>query len=487
MRQFFSDVTLQMKAIWARLEGQQRLVVGAVLLATVVGLGAMVWYAGQPSYETVYTAQSADEMKRAQQALGQAGISYITDDTGRSFLVERSKVAQANNVIAMENLTGPQPIGLTGSSMLEDAATKQWRLDSVSRSQAEAAIARIDGVVDVTVTASRPRSAIAFRDRARQNQARATVLLRLRSGVPFEVTARSAASIASSQLSVPMENIDVVSATGGHRWAYNPDRETGAGSSEFLDLQRNMSDARTRMAQERLNQMWPGKISVNVHVELDPKWEVRSEKVIPDEPLLKSEDTTKDSTDNPAASEEVDGASSKNEKKTREYVTEIGTRRTGSMMPEIKRISVAVLYDKSILADGDITSDLAKAVKAIVGWDPSRDNEDSFSLLEGSFAPPPEPIEIASGPSMGELAVKWAPMVGQIVGVLVVVMFLRGLFKRARRPIEDDLPVEPEIPEEDLAPEEQQKRMRREIERSISQDPAALAKMLESWLMEQRA
>ena len=48
MRQFFSDILIQMKGIWARLEGQQRLVVSAVLLATVVGLGAMVWYAGQP-------------------------------------------------------------------------------------------------------------------------------------------------------------------------------------------------------------------------------------------------------------------------------------------------------------------------------------------------------------------------------------------------------------------------------------------------------
>ena len=70
MRQFFSDILIQMKGIWARLEGQQRLVVSAVLLATVVGLGAMVWYAGQPSYETFFTAQNADEMKRAQQALG---------------------------------------------------------------------------------------------------------------------------------------------------------------------------------------------------------------------------------------------------------------------------------------------------------------------------------------------------------------------------------------------------------------------------------
>ena len=78
-------------------------------------------------------------------------------------------------------------------------------------------------------------------------------------------------------------------------------------------------------------------------------------------------------------------------------------------------------------------------------------------------------------------------MVGQVLGVLVVVIFLRGLFKRSRVPAPAAMPDELEIPEEDLAPEEQQKRMRREIERSIAADPATLAKMLEAWLMEQRA
>jgi flagellar biosynthesis/type III secretory pathway M-ring protein FliF/YscJ len=262
MRTFFSDILIQMKGIWARLEGQQRLVVSAVLLATVVGLGAMVWYAGQPSYETVFTAGSGEDLKNVQQALTTSQVSFVED--GFSIKVERSDRGRAQSAIAKAGLSGVQAPSLTGGSMLEDAATKQWRLDSVSRAQAQAAIAKLDGVVEATVSASRPRRLIAFRASADQEQARATILLRLRAGVPFEATARSAASIAASQLMVPMQNIDVVSSTGGHRWTYNPDRESGGGSSEFLNLQRNISDARTRVAQERLDQIWPGKTSVNV-------------------------------------------------------------------------------------------------------------------------------------------------------------------------------------------------------------------------------
>ena len=487
MRQFFSYILIQMKGIWARLEGQQRVVVGAVLLATVVGLGAMVWYAGQPSNETVFTASSSEELKSVQQALSNSQVLFQED--GFSIKVERSDRGRAQSAIAKEGLTGVQSQSLGSGNMLEDAATKQWRLDSVSRAQAQAAIVKLDGVIEATVSASKPRRLIAFRDRANQEQARATILLRLRAGVPFEATARSAASIAVSQLMVPMENIDVVSSTGGHRWTYNADRESGGGSSEFLNLQRNISDARTSVAQERLDQIWPGQTSVNVMVELDPKWEVRSEKVLPTEPLLKSEDTTKDSTANPVAAEAADGASSKNEKKKREYITEIGERRSGSMMPAIRRISVAVLYDALIKEqnkDFDEKS-LKNTVKAIVGWDPSRDQEESFSMLMNKFPDPVAEVEVSSGPGISEFAVQWAPMIGQVLGVIVVVMFLRGLFKRSSRPSQTEAILEPEIPEEDLAPEEQQKRMRREIERSIAADPAALAKMLEAWLLEQRA
>lgn len=73
-------------------------------------------------------------------------------------------------------------------------------------------------------------------------------------------------------------------------------------------------------------------------------------------------------------------------------------------------------------------------------------------------------------------------------------LFLRGLFKRpksagasAATTAGSGAAVLPQVDEDKLPPDEQQKRMRREIERSIAQDPAALAKLLEAWLMEQKA
>ncbi len=494
MRIFLNEVLVQVKGIWNRLDGGQRLIVSAVLLATIVGLSGIVWFAGRPSYETVFTAKNSDEMAQVKQALQQGGVSYIPDDEGRAFRVERSKVGLANSAISSAGLRGGNaPTIGGGTSFIEDAETKAWKLDAASRAQAATAIQSLDGVIAVTVTASRPRQRAAFRDRDGDVRASASVVLRLRPGVTFESVAHNAASLASSQLMVPIQNIDVVNATGGQRWRYDPDREAGGGSSEFLNMQRGMSEERTRMAQERLDQMWPGKTSVSVSIELDPLWEVTSEKVLPTEAIVKSEKVTKDSTGTAGTKgAEADAKNtSSNEKKDREFVTEIGERKSGRMAPDVKRMTVAVLYDRSLeQATGFNKDELVSAVKAIVGWNPERDKPEAFSTMAGEFAPLDLGAAGAAGPGMVDLALRWGPTIGQVLGVFVVVIFLRGLFKRTGRQAKsEDAGVVDKATgkDENLPPEEQQKRMRREIERSIASDPATLAKLLESWLTEQKA
>ncbi len=499
MRFFLNEILAQLKGIWNRLDGGQRLVVSAVMVATIVGLGVVVWFAGQPSYETVFTAQTNEEIAQMQQALQKSGISYVVADDGKTFRVERSKVGLANMAKRQAGLNGgAAPVLGGGTSLIDDAETKAWKLDAASRAQAASAIAMLDGVASVTVAASRPRRTAAFQDRDSDVRPSATVVLRLKAGVPFEPVARSAASVASSQLMVPLGNVEIVGATGNQRWRYDADRDAGGGSSEFLNLQRTMSDARTQLCQQRLDQMWPGKTSVSVIVELDPSWETTTEKVLPTDPIVKSEKFSKDATDTtgkPGGEGERDKNTSKNETRDREFVTEIGERRTGRMAPDIRRMAVAVLYDKSLEQAGFNKEDLVNTVKAIVGWDPARDKPEAFSTMAGEFAPLEAEAAVSAGPTMVDIALRWGPTVGQILGVIVVVLFLRGLFRRAAprgSPASADVGGgggggRVDAQDENLTPEEQQKRMRREIERTIAGDPAALARLLESWLMEQKA
>jgi flagellar biosynthesis/type III secretory pathway M-ring protein FliF/YscJ len=490
MRLVINDVLAQVKGIWGRLDGGQRFVVSAVTLATVAGLGAIVWYSGQPSYQTVFTARDNDDIERVEKALQHQGIAWKVGP-GRSFLVERARSDEAAMAIAKDGIVGGNNPSIGGGlSLVEDAETKAYKLDAAARQCAASAIQQLEGVVQATVTASRPRTRTAFRDREHEQRASATVVLRLRSGASFDSIARSASSIASSQLMVPQGNIEVVSASGNLRFRYDPDRDAGGGSSDFLTLQRSISDDRTRLAQERLDQLWPGKTAVAVNIVLDPAWELRSEKVVPTEPLVSQETVKKDLTEGAAKNPDEGKSTTKNEVKDRKYVTEIGERRSGKHVPDVKRMTVAVLYDPSLeQAKGFSKEDLVSTVKAIVGWDPARDKPDAFSTLVAEFAAPPAETGPSTGPGLADVALRWGPTAGQIVGVLVVVLFLRGLFKRSRKaaPAAEVADARAEEAAENLTPEEQHKRMRREIERSIATDPAALAKMLETWLVEQKA
>src|SRR5262249_35382918 len=232
------------------------------------------------------------------------------------------------------------------------------------------------------------------------------------------------------------------------------------------------------------------------------------EKGVPGDPGVGSEQTTKDSTQSGASPAgrggdpstsaappaPAAGARSETKKETtkRDYLPDIGERRSGKVAPEIKRLTVALLYDQALEKKAGFKDDLVKVVKSIVGWDQSRDDKDGFSTLAEEFRPaaPEAGAAAAAGPGMLARALGWARTIGQVLGLLLVLLFLKGLLKQPRARARAAAGAGPagvegaDTDEGELPPEEQQKRMRREIERAIASDPAALAKMLERWLAE---
>src|SRR5262249_31239090 len=158
---------------------------------------------------------------------------------------------------------------------------------------------------------------------------------------------------------------------------------------------------------------------------------------------------------------------------------DVGERRSGRLAPEVRRLSVALLYDKSLeQKPGFAKDELVRVVKSIVGWDSKRDSEEAFSTMAGEFpAAPPEPTA-AQGAGPLDVLLKWAPTIGQVVGVVLVLLFLKGLLRRSGGAPRGAAPAAITLDDAQLPPDEQQKRMRREIERAITSDPAALARLL---------
>src|SRR5262249_16216293 len=150
------------------------------------------------------------------------------------------------------------------------------------------------------------------------------------------------------------------------------------------------------------------------------------------EPVARGGDPSTSPTPAPAA-----GARNETKKETtkRDFLPDIGERRSGKVAPEIKRLTVALLYDKALEKKTAFSKDdPVKVVKSIVGWDQTRDDKDGFSTLADEFPTAPPEAEAAaaaaSGPGMLDRALQWAPTIGQVLGLALVLLFLKGLLKQ---------------------------------------------------------
>lgn len=159
MPQFLIDLQRNLKGIWSRLDGGQRLIIGAVMFVAVLGLGAILWFAGQPSYVVAFQTQNGTDLAEAKRVLSQAAIPFRADDSGQGLLVERALFGAARSAITEGGLTDREDRTSIGGTIIEDAETKRFRLDGAARAIAEKAIVTLDGVQAATVVATRPKRA----------------------------------------------------------------------------------------------------------------------------------------------------------------------------------------------------------------------------------------------------------------------------------------------------------------------------------------
>ena len=494
---FFSDLMTQLKAIWARLDGGQRLTVASVLAAAVVGLIAIVWVANQPSYVVVHTAQTSEELAEAKQALGQSGIPFEPGG-GMSLSVDRARESEAQFALNAAGLVGGSSSNGFGgemSGLTADSKMRQFMLDEKRKQTALDQILSLNGVVDAKLTATIPkRRVFANQEGAKP---KGSVVLTVRRGMSFHKLAPAAREFLSSAVEVPTESIVVVDARTGQIWP--TDREGGANFdvNGFEELQRQVADNKRRSALAQLDAIYDGKVRLTVNVELDPEWETRREDILSTEPRPIEVESTTDKSQSSAPGNAGDpsissqgggsqasrpGTTSSNETKKTKYYGKTGDIRRGRLAPDIKRMTCAVVLHKDL---EDRRADIESVIKAAIGWNEDRDPTTGFSVLVDEFEIQPIP-EITGGPGIMDLVEKWAPTAVQLVGVLLVLMFLRGLMKKPKAKAEAPiLSLEGDDDEEEnLDSEEVARRMRKEIERVIGDDPAAVSKMVESWLAE---
>ncbi|MHC5062359.1 MAG: flagellar M-ring protein FliF C-terminal domain-containing protein [Planctomycetota bacterium] len=512
---FLSEVLGQMKAIWARLDGGQRMTIVAVVFAALVGMGGIVWYAGQPDYIHGITIEDPSERVRAQASLEKSGVLFKV--SGDEIQVERGDYSRAWGALAAEGITGQVDPERSDniSSVTLDSATRRDLLIAKKRDRAVHAVKKLRGVVDAYVTSDKPKR-MPFKELDEETNPSSTVTLNLAPGASFQSVARAAIASVSGALGIQEKYIKAVDARTNAIYRLDDVAGNGYSSSDFLTQQKARSRDMTFLAQQVLDRAYPGKAMVTVSVELDPNWERVSEKIQPATPAIIREEVTKNTSSDGkvgsggdpsvAAPPTSGGLSSgsgggpknttKSDTKNRTMEPWSGTRETGKLAPDIRSLNIALVLDETIPDVANRLTEIEGLVKAAVGYSEQRVGggiDQIKTQVVPEFIVPPPPV--APGVDFMEIAKDYAPLFGQIVAVLIVVMFLRSLLKKGSTPLAPQLAGasssprgssidEPDEEEVELSTDEQARRMRREIEKSINEDPGSISRLLEGWLAE---
>ncbi len=232
-------------------------------------------------------------------------------------------------------------------------------------------------------------------------------------------------------------------------------------------------------------------------MQLDNVYKTITKDILPADPLLFHESTSEKTTESgstanqgitPGASEDQAPPTraeptntSKDKTRARDWIQKIGIEKTGKLSPDIVRITCAVIIDENDADSASRVEDIREVVMPITGIT----NRQDITVKVFPF-PEPEPIAAPVGPGFMGLVREWGPTAGQVLGVLLVLLFLRGMLKRADRVKGDTGATGAGDVEDELDPKTASRQIRREIEKTISEDPAAISRLLESWLDEQK-
>ncbi len=516
MPTFLTELLSQLKAIWSKLDGGQRMTIITVGVGAVAFLAGVAIYSSQPDYVTLAQFKGQAELAEMQEALG--NLDYKADHNTIS--IEHSQRDRGLQALAGADLlpkesTDDALMGMA-SGMTERKAMAWRRLES----DAAKAIKRIKGVREATVAGRmvRSRPYIGGENDARSS---ASVTLKLLQPESWKPTARAARMIVAAKLGIRREDVIVVNAVTSQI-------DDGSGiespdSGDFYKQQDILGQDLGLRAQILLDEVYPGRTSVRVSVALDPNWKATIKPVGMDTQLVLEKDKTTDKTEGSGSSGDpgitpktapggpgpagraLSGGGGTQRSKvttTTKLSDKTGTERSGMLAPKLERMTVALMLDPRVFLDKEGNklkgSDGAELdpvkgqekiediVKSAIGFEKGRDD---LKTLMVSFEDPVEgPVE-AAGPGFMDQAGDYLPMIGEIIALVLVLFFLKGLMKKAdlKSSGTGGQDVMEEIPEEDLTPDEQTKRMRKEIEKAIGDDPATVSRMIETWISEQHA
>ncbi len=409
------ELLQQVQTFYGQLEPGRRRALFAALVAALLVVGGVGWWASRTPYNVLMRAASQDEAAAVTRALSGAGIPFEIASDNRTVLVPAGREVDARRAAS----SGDGIVGLEGLEQIDPWVSpfqEQLHRQRMLQGELVRTINAIEGVAASTVQLNLPERAAFLRDEARST---AAVTVRPDEGSTLDrAKARSIAQLVSHAVSgMTADDVTVVDASSGRLvWAgasADPDNPAN-GDLNALAARREAALADgVRGALARILGK-PDAAAVTVHVELETSAiqstvsEIDPESAAPARERIESEEngdartasgipgTTANTPERAGGTASTAAAGRKRD--TSETTFQYSQTQTTTVRPagDVRRLSAAVMIDQAALAAvlGDkataedqerLKRELEQAVRASVGFSSKRGDDVVVSFL--TFAP----------------------------------------------------------------------------------------------------
>ncbi|MHC4592525.1 MAG: flagellar basal-body MS-ring/collar protein FliF, partial [Planctomycetota bacterium] len=461
---FFEALGQQYTAVWRRLSAGHKVILVLLCIICIGSIVAVVFWAGQPDYQILYTDLSAKECASLVAGLKDAGVPVRIADGGSAVMVGSGSIHEARMAAAEKGVPGSARAGFDAFRDPKIGMTPfAERVNYISALQNELAttITSLGSVVYARVHLVVPERSLFKKD---QRKAGASVLIVTKAGrrLPREQATGIVNLVASAVEGLAPEDVTLTDGRGNMLAGGGEDGPEMAADGQFAYRQRVESYLSEKAETMLSKVLGHGRCEVRVSAELDFEDSKETTRLYdPDKKVTVTEriESTKSTGSSlavggvvgaagnvPGESPSAPGAASgPSQTKTTEnidtkYAVSESVMETVSRGAKIKRLAVAAFVDTSALqaeegaegatgASGPTTDQITLVIKDAVGFDESRG--DSLNVVEAGFHPVTAELDdVGGGPP------QWLMKVGEYFAIGVLALVLLFVARRVLKNIE---------------------------------------------------
>jgi len=500
----FKNLLPQLAEFWKKLSPKQKgLLIGGVL-GTALLATLLLWYFQRVSYGLLYSGLDENTAGQIVQYLKEQKIPYRVEKGGNIYVPEE-KVPEIRMEIASKGLlggTGPgfelfdkEKLGLTE---FQEKVNYQRAVEG----ELARTIKGIKGVKSVRIHLALPRESIFLEE---ERPPKASVLLELTPGytlAPEQV--RGIVNLVSGAVpKLEPKNVVVVDAQTGKKLT-QPEEEGGLSTNQLTYKRKVEENLKNKIEELLGSALGYGKANAQVTVEMSFDNEsIKEELVNPEQSAVVSEDLEEESKQSvppqeagvpgakgaltekfEATSPKPQGESFSKKRVVRNYEVSKKFRNLEISPGSIKRVSVAVLVDKKVLAENDTAKIewIENLVKGAIGFNPERGDEVKVEARAFTEAPEKKPG------LMDYLSMAIKPLLLILGLALLYLLVVRPLLKSLKpAPLPEAAPeAVPSVEGLKAVIEEEEEILPREVAIGIIRSqPERAAALVKKWLLEE--